>query len=109
MRTLPPITKNLLLINVVVYLATSILQMRGIDLTNFGGLHFFLASDFQIYQLLTYMFLHANFWHLFSNMFGLWMFGVVIENVWGAKKFLFYYISTGMGAGIVQEIVQFAN
>ena len=109
MRTLPPITKNLLLINVVVYLATSILQMRGIDLTHFGGLHFFLASDFQIYQLLTYMFLHANFWHLFSNMFGLWMFGVVIENVWGPKKFLFYYISTGMGAGIVQEIVQFAN
>ena len=55
------------------------------------------------------MFLHANFWHLFSNMFGLWMFGVVIENVWGPKKFLFYYISTGIGAGIIQEIVQFAN
>lgn len=109
MRTLPPITKNLLLINIVVYLATSILQMRGFDLTNYGGLHFFLASDFQIYQLVTYMFLHANFWHIFSNMFGLWMFGVVIENVWGSKKFLFYYISTGVGAGVVQEIVQFAK
>lgn len=109
MRTLPPITKNLLLINIVVYLATSILEMRGFDLTSIGGLHFFLASDFQVYQLFTYMFLHANFWHVFSNMFGLWMFGVVIENVWGSKKFLFYYISTGVGAGVVQEIVQFAN
>lgn len=109
MRALPPITKNLLVMNILTYLAVNVLQLRGIDLTEMGGLHFFLARDFHLFQLVTYMFLHANFMHILSNMFGLWMFGVVIENVWGAKKFLFYYIVTGIGAGIVQEIVQYAN
>jgi membrane associated rhomboid family serine protease len=72
-----------------------------------GGLHFFMASDFHLYQFITYLFLHANFTHILFNMFALWMFGVVVENVWGPKKFLFYYISCGIGAGFMQEIVQF--
>jgi membrane associated rhomboid family serine protease len=105
-RNIPIVTKNLLIVNFLAFVATWILQQRGIDLTNFGGLHFFMASNFHLYQFVTYMFLHANLTHIFFNMFALWMFGVVVENVWGPKKFLFYYISCGIGAGLMQEVVQ---
>ena len=83
-----------------------VLQMRGINLNAIGGLHFFMASDFHLYQFLTYLFLHKGFEHILLNMFALWMFGCVVENVWGPKKFLFYYISCGIGAGLMQEAVQ---
>ena len=109
MFRIPTITKNLLIINLIAFLATIVLELRGIDLKDIGGLHFFMASDFHLYQLLTYLFLHANFMHILSNMFGLWMFGCVIENVWGPKKFLFYYISCGIGAGLLQEIAQLGS
>ena len=107
MRNIPVVTKNLLLVNIIAFVATWILQLRGLDLNDLLGLHFFMAADFQVCQLLTYMFLHSGFTHILFNMFALWMFGVVIENVWGPKKFLFYYISCGVGAGIMQEIAQF--
>ena len=107
MRNIPVVTKNLLLVNIIAFVATWILQLRGLDLNDLLGLHFFMAADFQVWQLLTYMFLHSGFRHILFNMFALWMFGVVIENVWGPKKFLFYYISCGVGAGIMQEIAQF--
>ena len=107
MRNIPVVTKNLLLVNIIAFVATWILQLRGLDLNDLLGLHFFMAADFQVWQLLTYMFLHSGFTHILFNMFALWMFGVVIENVWGPKKFLFYYISCGVGAGIMQEIAQF--
>lgn len=109
MFRIPPITKNLLIINLIAFFATFVLQLRGIDLADIGGLHFFLANDFHLYQLVTYLFLHANFMHILSNMFGLWMFGCVIENVWGQKKFLFYYISCGIGAGLLQELAQLGS
>lgn len=107
MRNIPTITKNLLIINILAFVASYVLKLSGIDLDSLCGLHFFMAEDFHLYQLVTYMFLHAGFTHIFFNMFALWMFGVVIENVWGSKKFLFYYISCGVGAGIMQEIAQF--
>ena len=107
MRNIPVVTKNLLLVNIIAFVATWILQLRGLDLNDLLGLHFFMAADFQVWQLLTYMFLHSGFTHILFNMFALWMFGVVIEDVWGPKKFLFYYISCGVGAGIMQEIAQF--
>ena len=109
MFRIPPVTKNLLIINLIAFLATLVFQLRGIDLADIGGLHFFMASNFHVYQLVTYLFLHASFMHILSNMFGLWMFGCVIENVWGPKKFLFYYITCGIGAGILQEIAQFGS
>ena len=109
MFRIPTITKNLLIINGIAFLATLVFQMRGIDLADIGGLHFFMADRFHVYQLVTYLFLHANFMHILSNMFGLWMFGCVIENVWGPRKFLFYYIVCGIGAGILQEIAQFGS
>ena len=109
MFRIPPVTKNLLIINLIAFLATLVFQMRGIDLADIGGLHFFMASNFHLYQLVTYLFLHASFMHILSNMFGLWMFGCVIENVWGPKKFLFYYITCGIGAGLLQELAQFGS
>ena len=109
MRNIPTITKNLLIINVIAFLAYYVLSLQHIDLNNLLGLHFFLASDFHLYQLVTYMFMHANLQHIFFNMFALWMFGCVIENVWGPKKFLFYYISCGVGAGLIQELTQLGS
>ena len=101
MRNIPTITKNLLIINILAFLAMYVLKgAMGVDLNNLLGLHFFMASDFQVYQLVTYMFMHANFEHILFNMFALWMFGCVVENVWGPKKFLFYYIFCGVGAGM---------
>ena len=102
-------TKNLLVVNVLAFIATFVLERSGIDLTRLFGLHFFLASEFHIYQFITYMFLHGGFTHILFNMFSLWMFGSVIERVWGPKKFLFYYIVCGVGAGFIQELVQYAN
>lgn len=107
MRNIPAITKNLLIINFLVFAATWLLQRYGLDLNSIGGLHFFLAPDFNVLQLVTYMFLHGGFTHIFFNMFALWMFGCVLERVWGPKKFLFYYLACGIGAGFMQEIAQF--
>lgn len=109
MNSIPTMTKNLLIVNFLAFVATWVMELRGIDLTSILGLHFFMAKDFHLYQLVTYLFLHGGFTHIFLNMFALWMFGAVIERVWGPKKFLFYYISCGIGAGLVQEIVQYVN
>ena len=109
MNSIPTMTKNLLIVNFLAFVATWVLELRGIDLTSMLGLHFFMAKDFHLYQFVTYMFLHGGFTHIFFNMFALWMFGAVVERVWGPKKFLFYYISCGIGAGFVQEIAQYVN
>lgn len=109
MRNIPVITKNLLIINVLMFAAVYVFGRVGIDLKDMLGLHFFLASDFRFYQLFTYMFMHAGFEHIFFNMFALWMFGCVVENVWGPKRFLFYYIACGMGAGVIQELTQLGS
>ena len=109
MRNIPIVTKNLLIVNVVAFLLTFLMgkdASGGYALNDIFGLHFFLASDFQIYQLFTYMFMHGGFEHILFNMFALWMFGCVVERVWGAKKFLFYYIACGVGAGLFQEAAQ---
>ena len=106
-RVLPPVVKNLLIINVLLYLATFTVNRFHIDLTDYLGLHFFLASDFKPYQLITYMFMHGNFEHLFFNMFALWMFGNTLENIWGSKRFLLFYMVCGIGAGLCQEVVQY--
>lgn len=106
-QSIPKITKNLLVINILAYLATVVLETRDIELAIWGGLHYFQSPYFEIYQFITYQFLHGSFTHLFFNMFALWMFGCVIERVWGARKFLFYYLICGIGAGLCQELVQY--
>ena len=104
---LPPVCKNLLIINVIVFLFTIVLRPRGIDLTAAFGLHFFAADRFHIWQLITYAFLHQNFSHLFFNMFAVWMFGYTIENLWGSKRFLLYCLVTALGAALMQEFTYF--
>jgi len=109
MNNIPTITRNLLVINVVVFLATYAFRGLGIDLNDLLGLHFMLAPDFHFYQLFTYMFAHGGWSHIFFNMFALWMFGCIVERTWGPRKFLFYYIACGVGAGLFQELAQFAQ
>ena len=109
MNQLPPITKNLLIINVLVYLAQLVFERYGVDLTNLFGLHFILASDFKIWQLVTYMFLHGGVSHLFFNMFALWMFGRALEYEMGSQRFLTYYLVCGIGAALLQLAVGYAE
>lgn len=105
MNSIPTVTKNLLIINVLMYLGTVVAKSRGIDLDDYLGLHFLLSDRFNTAQLITYMFMHGGFMHLFFNMFAVWMFGRILEDVWGPKRFLFYYLLCGMGAGLIQEVV----
>lgn len=107
MNNIPTITKHLLIVNVLVFFTSYVLQGYGVNLNTLFGLHFFLAPDFHFYQLFTYMFLHHDFLHLFFNMFAVWMFGRILEQVWGGKRYLFYYIVCGAGAGLCQELVQY--
>ncbi len=105
---IPPLVKNLLIINVLVFFAASILHSSlGIDLNEIAGLHFFMSEKFNPAQLVTYMFLHANLSHIFFNMFAVFMFGRVLEQVWGPKRFLTFYLVTGIGAAIMQQLVQY--
>lgn len=108
LAALPPVTKNLIIINFAIWLLMMIAPSSLQDkLIHYGGLHFWGASDFNPAQLLTYMFMHStgSFAHILFNMFTLFMFGITLERVLGSQRYLFYYISCGIGAAVVQEIV----
>ncbi|MEQ8323264.1 MAG: rhomboid family intramembrane serine protease [Vicingaceae bacterium] len=105
LTNLPPVVKNLLIINVLALLATSVLDGFGIDLTELFGLHHWSSDLFRPHQFVTYMFMHGGIAHLFFNMFALWMFGRILEQVWGSQRFLIYYMFTGIGAGFLQMLV----
>lgn len=102
---LPVVTKNIIIINVILFVATFIGQSRGIDLTKYLGLHYYLADDFKPHQFITYIFMHGSLTHIFFNMFGVYIFGQVLEQVWGPKRYLIFYILTGLGAAIAQYIL----
>lgn len=108
----PPVIKGLLITNTAIFIVMwffSAFHFNGISLhmaltTIFGLMPF--GQGFYPWQLITYQFIHADFWHLFFNMvFGLWMFGMEVEHVWGSKKFLIYYLSCGVAAGLSQLIL----
>ena len=99
----PPVVKNLLIANIIAFIATYILKNQNIDLVDLFGLHYFESPKFKVYQIITSMFLHGGFMHIALNMYGLWMFGQMIENYYGAKKFLILYFVAGIGASIIQE------
>lgn len=102
---LPRTTRYLLLANLVMWLLDEIMQRYGIMLISVLGLHYWSAKGVHIWQPLTYMFMHGGFRHLFFNMFALLMFGPALENEWGERKFLLYYMVCGIGAALVQEVV----
>lgn len=104
---LPPVVKHLLIINGLFFLATYLLAQRGIDLVSLFGLHYFSAPAFKPWQIITYMFMHGGFGHIFFNMFALWMFGSTLENVMGSKRFLVYYLVTGIGAALIHYLIIF--
>jgi rhomboid family protein len=106
--SIPPVLKNLLIINVLMFLAMAVLQRTmHIDLNDILGLYYFKSEHFAPYQYVTHMFMHANVTHIFLNMFMLWMFGRVLEQVWGGKRFLFYYLFTGLGAAALHTFVNY--
>lgn len=101
---IPIVTRNLLIINVLVFFASYVFGVIGIDFDNLFGLFYIGSSNFGVWQFFTSMFMHGNIMHIATNMFMLWMFGSVIEHVWGPRKFLFYYIICGIGGGLLQEL-----
>lgn len=101
---LPMVVKNLLIINGLFFLAKVVLASK-FDLDAIFGLHYFAASDFHVWQIITYMFMHGDFGHLFFNMFALWMFGASVENAWGERRFLCYYLITGIGAAMIHYLI----
>ena len=109
---MPPAVKYLLLVNVICYalglLLPQVTYVNGSEpwLNVICGLYYFGSPNFAPYQIFTYMFMHAGLGHLFFNMFALWMFGRVMEQAWGTKRFLIYYFVCGVGAGVIQELGQ---
>ncbi len=102
--SIPPVTKNLIIINFIVWFAMFVLSRKvGFAIEDYGAIHYFGSPLFQPFQLVTYMFIHASFTHLFFNMFALFMFGMTLERVLGSKRFLFYFISCGISAALFQE------
>jgi membrane associated rhomboid family serine protease len=107
-EVLPPVVKNLMIINGLFFLAMIILGKQGIDISEHLALYHWSSDKFRIWQVVTHMFMHGGnpadpeggFMHLFSNMFALWMFGSILENMFGAKRFLTFYILCGIGASI---------
>ncbi len=107
-KVLPDVVKNLLIINGIFYLATIVLDNTlGIDLIEKLGLYYIHSEYFRPYQFITHLFMHSNItiWHILSNMFALWMFGSMLENVWGPKRFLTFYLVTGLGAALIHSSI----
>lgn len=110
LNSIPPVVKNLIAINIILWLASIVtpgLFSRlgvNVDLTDILGMHYWASSKFNPAQLITYMFMHGGLSHIFFNMFALYMFGGILERLWGTKRFLFYYLATGAGAAITQQL-----
>jgi membrane associated rhomboid family serine protease len=103
---LPPVVKNVIMLNVLMLLAYyAVRSVFGIDLNSILGLYFPKSESFKPVQILSHMFMHGGIWHLFFNMYALYIFGQVLENVWGPKRFLIYYLVCGLGAALVHESV----
>ena len=106
MRSIPETIKQLIIINVIFYFGSQFLGDLSYDIL---ALHYFENDKFLISQLLTHMFMHGSPSHILFNMFGLWMFGSPLEQMWGRQKFLFFYFSAGLGAAALQMLVYYIN
>ena len=106
-QSIPPITKNLIIINVLFFLATFVFRTKGVDLSVILGAFYPESPNFKPWQVLTYMFMHADFTHILFNMFSLWMFGSVVEQTFGPKKFLILYFLAGFGGFILFNFVNY--
>jgi membrane associated rhomboid family serine protease len=105
---LPPVVKNIIMINVLMLLAYyAASSVFGIDLNALLGLYFPASSQFKPLQIVTHMFMHGGFMHIFFNMYALFIFGPILENVWGPKRFFIFYMVCGLGAAFTHETVIF--
>lgn len=110
MSTIPPVVKNLLIINVIMLLVAWVAETTfQVDLNRILGLYSPNSPSFRPYQLVTHMFMHGGMFHLFFNMFALYMFGRILEQVWGGKRFLMYYLITGLGAAAIHLLVNYLH
>jgi membrane associated rhomboid family serine protease len=107
LNNIPPVVKNLIIANVLFLLATWAVKNMGIDLVEVLGMHYPGSTKFRLYQVFTHMFMHGGLTHLFFNMFALYMFGRVLESVWGPKRFLTFYLVTGLGAIALHTFVNY--
>ncbi len=103
-QRLTPVVKNLLIINIGIYFLDSVFHL---DLSRWFGLRYIFSDAFMPYQFITYMFLHASWLHVFSNMFALFIFGPLLEQFFGPKRFLIFYMVTGIGSGILYSATQY--
>ena len=110
-NNIPPVTKNLLILNILFFVATLVLGSKGIDLTEIFGTHYMGTVSFKPYTIVTYMFMHSptNFMHILFNMLLLIMFGAHLERMWGAKRYFIFYIASGLGAFLLYNGVGFWN
>ena len=106
-QILPTIIKNLLIINGLFFLAQNTVGKELFDMDNLFALHTWQSPYFRPWQFITHLFMHGDLWHIFGNMFALWMFGSILENLWGPKRFLIFYISCGLGAALSHMLVLF--
>lgn len=105
-QMIPPVIKNLIIINVLVFFAQQVFEHNpNFSIENLFALHDVRSVYFRPHQIVTYMFLHGNFPHIFWNMLILWMFGSILENFWGSKRFLIFYVVCGIGAAVLHLIV----
>jgi membrane associated rhomboid family serine protease len=105
MSQIPLVVKNLLAINIIVWLAQLYFSSRNMHLELWGALWSLDSGNFKVWQLVTHLFMHGGWFHLFFNMFTLWMFGRILENFWGSKRFINFYLICGLAAGIAQLFV----
>ena len=104
----PPVVKNLIIINALMLVGYyAIGATFNVNLNRELGLYYFESPFFRPYQIITHMFMHGGIGHLFFNMFALWMFGKVLESVWGSKRFFIYYLVTGLGAAFLHMLVMY--
>ena len=101
----PPIVKNLIIVNILIYIATALIPSFESLMAQYCQLYWFGSPWFHSWQFITYMFLHGGFSHLFFNMFALWMFGRTLEDRLGPQRFMIYYIVCGVGAALIQMLV----
>ncbi|RYG16020.1 MAG: rhomboid family intramembrane serine protease [Chitinophagaceae bacterium] len=106
MNNITPVVKNLLIINVIFYAATWLLRQQGLQLEEYLAVFYFDSPFFKIWQPITYMFMHGSTMHIFFNMFALYSFGSILEAHWGGKRFINFYLITGLGALALQWGVQ---
>lgn len=104
MQKTTPVVLNLIIINAIVFVAQIVLD-KTMPFTNIIALYAYNSPLFEPYQLVTHMFAHGGFFHILFNMYALWMFGSVLERVWGPKRFLIFYLVCGLAAGVAQMLI----